>query len=80
MVGIHEIPLLRIAVFAGIRGFGKEVKGFVEDNVMKCHLGTKVRTKEWSGALGQNSEMQLILNSRTNSDEPALCVQCVNQT
>ena len=28
MVGIHEIPLLRIAVFAGIRGFGKEEKGF----------------------------------------------------
>ena len=46
MVGIHEIPLLRIAVFAGIRGFGKEVKGFVEDNVMKCHLGAWVRTEE----------------------------------
>ena len=47
MVGIHEIPLLRIAVFAGIWGFGKEEKGFGEDNVMKCHLGAKVRTEEW---------------------------------
>ena len=29
MVGVHKVPLLRLAVLAGIRGSGREEKGLV---------------------------------------------------
>ena len=33
MIGIHKVPLLGVAVLAGIRGFGREEMRFCEDKV-----------------------------------------------